>query len=207
MPVHTEEYRSAYDVPFALWRRAAGNPYAYEYDSLNRLIREINRLGSEQNYSYDPAGNLAGKIDFNSDTTGYSYDALDRLTRVLYTDGTEKSFSYDPVGNIVGAVSEAGALEYAYDPLNRLIEAHDSGMDETIRYTYDPAGNRTLMSWLEDERAITYTYGQINELLSVTDPEDGITNFEYDPLGREIMKRSEERRVGKECRSRWSPYH
>ena len=24
---------------------------------------------------------------------------------------------------------------------------------------------------------------------------------------REIYKRSEERRVGKECRSRWSPYH
>ena len=23
----------------------------------------------------------------------------------------------------------------------------------------------------------------------------------------EVMKRSEERRVGKECRSRWSPYH
>ena len=25
--------------------------------------------------------------------------------------------------------------------------------------------------------------------------------------GNIIMKRSEERRVGKECRSRWSPYH
>src|SRR3712207_3476806 len=25
--------------------------------------------------------------------------------------------------------------------------------------------------------------------------------------GREILDRSEERRVGKECRSRWSPYH
>ena len=25
--------------------------------------------------------------------------------------------------------------------------------------------------------------------------------------GLEIIKRSEERRVGKECRSRWSPYH
>ena len=24
---------------------------------------------------------------------------------------------------------------------------------------------------------------------------------------QQIMKRSEERRVGKECRSRWSPYH
>ena len=28
----------------------------------------------------------------------------------------------------------------------------------------------------------------------------------YDVVGV-FMKRSEERRVGKECRSRWSPYH
>ena len=27
------------------------------------------------------------------------------------------------------------------------------------------------------------------------------------PLGRPRRRRSEERRVGKECRSRWSPYH
>ena len=27
------------------------------------------------------------------------------------------------------------------------------------------------------------------------------------PFKREIYARSEERRVGKECRSRWSPYH
>ena len=26
-------------------------------------------------------------------------------------------------------------------------------------------------------------------------------------LGESLMQRSEERRVGKECRSRWSPYH
>ena len=30
---------------------------------------------------------------------------------------------------------------------------------------------------------------------------DGVTSFER------IANRSEERRVGKECRSRWSPYH
>ena len=28
-----------------------------------------------------------------------------------------------------------------------------------------------------------------------------------DGIGPEISTRSEERRVGKECRSRWSPYH
>ena len=32
------------------------------------------------------------------------------------------------------------------------------------------------------------------------DPDTGCMEFE-------IRKRSEERRVGKECRSRWSPYH
>ena len=33
--------------------------------------------------------------------------------------------------------------------------------------------------------------------------------FEYDPTWttRQFLTRSEERRVGKECRSRWSPYH
>src|SRR2546430_17155027 len=29
----------------------------------------------------------------------------------------------------------------------------------------------------------------------------------YDSAGRLLTQRSEERRVGKECRSRWSPYH
>ena len=33
--------------------------------------------------------------------------------------------------------------------------------------------------------------------------------YEYDDevLDTFLKKRSEERRVGKECRSRWSPYH
>ena len=32
-------------------------------------------------------------------------------------------------------------------------------------------------------------------------------NREVVYAGGDIVKRSEERRVGKECRSRWSPYH
>ena len=32
-------------------------------------------------------------------------------------------------------------------------------------------------------------------------------DLRLDPGGRFILERSEERRVGKECRSRWSPYH
>ena len=36
---------------------------------------------------------------------------------------------------------------------------------------------------------------------------DGRRILKVDPKGIELLARSEERRVGKECRSRWSPYH
>ena len=34
-----------------------------------------------------------------------------------------------------------------------------------------------------------------------------VTNFVMHDIGQPLHARSEERRVGKECRSRWSPYH
>ena len=34
-----------------------------------------------------------------------------------------------------------------------------------------------------------------------------IKNLKFDEQFDIILNRSEERRVGKECRSRWSPYH
>ena len=40
-----------------------------------------------------------------------------------------------------------------------------------------------------------------NDITKVT--ADAIVN----PANRNLLQRSEERRVGKECRSRWSPYH
>ena len=43
---------------------------------------------------------------------------------------------------------------------------------------------------------IFYTYGSTLEL-----------NGQQFEAGRLTEDRSEERRVGKECRSRWSPYH
>src|SRR5258706_8467011 len=35
----------------------------------------------------------------------------------------------------------------------------------------------------------------------------GVERCDFDLIGERRIERSEERRVGKECRSRWSPYH
>src|SRR2546421_11159842 len=56
---------------------------------------------------------------------------------------------------------------------------------------------------------LTQSCGEVNGVKrTISDPE---SFFTADVSGEPIIvvrgKRSEERRVGKECRSRWSPYH
>src|SRR3712207_3694825 len=72
---------------------------------------------------------------------------------------------------------------------------------------------------VEDLKPGARAAGLWNMFLPHSERGAGLTNLEYAPLA-EIMggvpwssevfncsARSEERRVGKECRSRWSPYH
>ena len=52
----------------------------------------------------------------------------------------------------------------------------------------------------------------VRVVLTLNQPEVGLTGLEQQPWPFELVVhanqlRSEERRVGKECRSRWSPYH
>src|SRR3989449_11140030 len=55
-----------------------------------------------------------------------------------------------------------------------------------------------------ERSSVTYTRGRINRRLPFCDCDTGGRDA-IRPLKRTL--RSEERRVGKECRSRWSPYH
>src|SRR3712207_9561746 len=48
-------------------------------------------------------------------------------------------------------------------------------------------------------------YGMTETIIDLTNPYDGARR--PGTVGRPFPGRSEERRVGKECRSRWSPYH
>ena len=66
------------------------------------------------------------------------------------------------------------------------------------------------MNHIETQRLILrhFTEEDINALFSILSDKDVNTFLPMFPLKDiEEAKRSEERRVGKECRSRWSPYH
>ena len=46
-----------------------------------------------------------------------------------------------------------------------------------------------------------------NHTISSIDAEKAFDKIQHLFMIKTVQKRSEERRVGKECRSRWSPYH
>ena len=50
-------------------------------------------------------------------------------------------------------------------------------------------------------------YGQNHLVVTNATIESSVTTSLWDELLTSMFYRSEERRVGKECRSRWSPYH
>src|SRR3712207_9591206 len=48
---------------------------------------------------------------------------------------------------------------------------------------------------------------QVADLTATSKDAPRVTITHHPDVRRSLMLRSEERRVGKECRSRWSPYH
>ena len=65
----------------------------------------------------------------------------------------------------------------------------------------DASMNEVDQSWNQTDQIIFRSY-KINDALA-----DLLTAFNADSGSDAVSVRSEERRVGKECRSRWSPYH
>ena len=64
---------------------------------------------------------------------------------------------------------------------------------------------KSELSMIEVARAILESRGRDHEMY-FNDLVNEIQNY-LEKSNSEIRERSEERRVGKECRSRWSPYH
>jgi len=166
----------------------SGIKYQYEYDKLNRPVKEVNRLGIIQTYEYDQIGNLIKKVDFKGNTTAFKYDSLNHLIAIHYSDGSDKSFRYDAAGNLTEAAGKETILTYAYDSLNRLISVKDSLTAKSISYSYDPAGNQLTTNLIESGYRSAYTYGKMNEVLSLCDADGRTTRFSYDPLLREVER-------------------
>src|SRR2546427_13068370 len=73
----------------------------------------------------------------------------------------------------------------------------------TAEFTFKPDGNQTAVTWSMAGK-VNFVAKVIHLFVDMDTMIGG--NFE-NGLAELKSVRSEERRVGKECRSRWSPYH
>src|SRR2546425_10314616 len=103
-------------------------------------------------------------------------------------------------GNVVSITNNRDAnriQNFAYDSMNRIATAYTSGNLWGETFQIDQWGNLN--------KILPYSgKPQPENLNQMAGNNNRFTGMSYDAAGN---LRSEERRVGKECRSRWSPYH
>jgi RHS repeat-associated protein len=171
---------------------AAGHVTYYKYDALDRLIKEVRKVGGTADTitasdavtttTYDPVGNTLTTTEPNGNTTTYQYDAVNRPTRLTNAAGDVTQMAYDPVGNVVTRVLPNGnVVSYLYDALNRLVQERDSvGPIRTL--TYDFVGNRTSETNGNGSKT-AYGYDTLNRVVTVIDPLNNATTYQYDFVG------------------------
>ena len=199
---------------FALLDKSA-RLYHVRYE--NDLYTEtFNRCYTEQSSPFDQW----------METADLLRDKLSEDCRKAYTEEAEENNFYNVYDKLFEYIWTA-PLFHASDAekLKSFIERQEadeqalliSAVMLNIQRYFDPQKYRLLLHFCRTEhtkvraRAMTaavWTYMQYEKrFVYYPDLSDGLSLLAQDERLKGELIRSEERRVGKECRSRWSPYH
>ena len=153
-----------------------------------KKVRLVLEDGSKfEGFSFGAKKSVAGEVVFNTGMVGYPETLTDPSYR-----GQILILTYPLVGNY--GVPKRDKDSHGIDKNFESDDIHVSGLiisDYSEMYNHWKS-EKTLSKWLEEE-GVPGIYGIDTRALTKKIRERGV--------------RSEERRVGKECRSRWSPYH
>ena len=145
------------------------------------------------------------------------HGALSR--RVTDAAGVESSYELGVQGGVARVVREQGpgcsacggetGSSYEYTGRQQVSRVTDAKGVVTSS-SYDERGNRvreTRAFGTGLARTTSYTYTAENQLATKREASGSNPGQQVETAYSYNAERSEERRVGKECRSRWSPYH
>ena len=169
----------------------------YTYDEDDRLIRVSDCTGAVLEYHYDANNRrifekrrISGTVE---QIFRYIYDAGGRLIELNRTADKEGCgrqsvsvrYEYDKNGNNTKTILPTGAqILREYDAADRLVlERHVdkiSGIDNTIQFSYDKAGN--LISITDNQgRSTQIAYDLMNREIKRTERDGSVTRQFYDP--------------------------
>ena len=162
---------------------ANGNATRFRYDSLNRLIQKTDAGKNQFEYTYDGAGRVVAYKDALGQIVRYRYNRLGQLVEKSYPSGARTKFTFNPTGKITAVQGSNTSLFYTYDRLNRMVSKQDDLLGQTLRYTYNPAGE-VVQKIGPGGHIIRYSYDERGRLGTIIDPLGGKTEYQYDGSGR-----------------------
>ena len=162
--------------------------YTYLKDLKNRMLSKTdNRLNKTITYTYDKAGNIQTKTDYQGDVTTYEYDASNRLVAETNAAYLSVNYQYDGASRLLGRILSNGAkTSYGWDDDDRLTNLVSTSANATqvsnVSYTRDRIGN--ILTANDLDGLTTYTYDALYQLKTADYP--GTANdesFVYDAVG------------------------
>ena len=123
-------------------------------------------------YSYNPSGGLCRLQYGNGIQTEYGYNDSGTLSSLVTVTKQGQvllnfDYAYDGNGNCIQKSGAPYQNTYAYDRMNRLLEAVQDG--KTEKYTYDLAGNRLKKE--SGRKTEIYEYNAKNQLTGIQSEE------------------------------------
>lgn len=162
----------------------SGNIVSSHYDDLHLLTQKSDLVGDIISLNgYDDDNNLLTSEDANAHTTSYGYDLRNRQTHVTLHDLRQTETTYDIYGNIETTTdAKEYVTTYGYNEANELIQVTDPGPSgHTATYAYDQVGNKVLYAD-RDRRGndTVFDYDGFNRLIKTTLPEALTEDITYD---------------------------
>lgn len=168
----------------------------YDYDILNR-VEKITRKHDVQDttiqYTYDELGNKIKEKTVRGFELSYTYDSMNRPKSSTNELGNTMTYGYDLAGNLVSLENAKGdKITYTYDKLNRQDTVKDAYGVVIKKNVYDKNGNiakaidaKGYLSAGDDAAryGTVYEYNLANLPVKVTDPENGVTRYDYNQFG------------------------
>jgi RHS repeat-associated protein len=183
-----------------------GNTTRYQYDDLNRTVREVFADGTMNVHTYDADSHRLQTTDENRSVISRQYDGIRRptaLTIMRATDvigTTQQSFQYDGLSRLVraadnnepGDATDDAVVTLAYDSLNRRLEEVQNG--QAISSRWDGDNNRIGLIY-PNGRELKFAFDSLDRIDQIKDQGSGIrgqqTVADYSYIGpNRVLERS-----------------